>query len=106
MTLYMDNGMIHFTIHGGWVLAGFMVGFIYYAGAILTIEKNPLKWPACMFGHTIDYSASSFDENEDIKKWIRDNIRFSKYTVYRPFGSIYKFLYKTDAVAFKLMWIK
>lgn len=96
--------VIEFTIHAGWVGLGIICFGIYTFICVLTLEKNPLTWPTIIFGHTVICNDISFDENEYMRRWIVYNIKYSKYTVCRIYGDKYKFLSKTDAMAFKLRW--
>lgn len=77
---------------------------------------NPLKWVVQIFGHTVR-SNNLLSSKDEIEQWISENIKFSKYTVLiqinrdwrKYFQRIdvykYKFLFKIDAMAFKLRWL-
>lgn len=78
-------------------------------GAVLfVLECGPSFWYWWVpFGFGTEYR---MDENlyvekyEEIEPWLKDN--FGRSIKYYNFGETFYFMYKTDAMAFKLMWEK
>ena len=82
---------------------------------------TPLKWPISLFGYEIHFYSHILLPEPEVDQWVIENIKYSKYTSIKktPSGGWkkyfvtnksvkygYKFLFKTDAMAFKLRWME
>ena len=87
------------------LLTVFVIAFI----AALVIVEKPEYWLVYYFGTTVSLERPRLRNKNDHNNWYYERDHWIKNNIRGPHIKtdhlIYRFLYKSDAIAFKLMWI-